>query len=79
MKKPWSRKRMLWTIVITVLATTLLVVLSLNFVTSEKALDRKVEHRYAVSDPQFRREMSVLLDFSGDAARHSRRANLDHL
>jgi len=52
---------MLWTIVITVLATTLLVVLSLNFVTSEKALDRKVEHRYAVSDPQFRREMSVLL------------------
>jgi cardiolipin synthase len=52
---------MLWTIAITAVATLLLVVLSLNFATPEKKLERKIEHRYAVSDPQFRREMGVLL------------------
>jgi cardiolipin synthase len=58
---PWTRKRMLWTIAITVVATLLVVVLSFNFATPEKKLERKIEHRYAVSDPQFRREMGVLL------------------
>jgi cardiolipin synthase len=52
---------MLWVIGITVLATSLLLVLLQNFKTPEKVLERKVVHRYAVSDPQFRREMSVLL------------------
>jgi cardiolipin synthase A/B len=52
---------MLWVIGITVLATSLMLVLLQNFKTSEKVLERKVEHRYVVSDPQFRREMSVLL------------------
>ena len=52
---------MLWTIVGTALATLLLVTLAANFKTSEKALDRKIEHRYAVADPGFRREMGVLL------------------
>jgi len=58
---PWTRKRMLWTIVITALATLLLVVLSLNFTGPEKKLERKIEHRYAIADPQFRREMGVML------------------
>jgi cardiolipin synthase len=58
---PWNRKRMLWTIAITAVATLLVVVLSLNFATPEKKLERKIEHRYAVSDPQFRREMGVML------------------
>jgi cardiolipin synthase A/B len=58
---PWTRKRMLWTIAITALATLLLVVLSLNFTGPEKKLERKIEHRYAISDPQFRREMGVML------------------
>jgi cardiolipin synthase len=52
---------MVWTIAITALATFLLVVLAMNFVRPEKKLERRVEHRYATSDPQFRREMSVLL------------------
>ncbi len=52
---------MIWTIVITALLTTLAVVIALNFVTPSKQLERKIEHRYAVSDPQFRREMGVLL------------------
>ena len=52
---------MAWTIAITALVTLLLVTLAMNFKTSEKTLERKIEHRYAVSDPQFRREMGVLL------------------
>lgn len=47
--------------VLTVLATIILVVLAMNFVTPEKKLERRIEHRYDISDPQFRREMSVLL------------------
>ena len=57
-----SRKSLLfWVIGVTVLATSLMLVLLQNFKTPEKVLERKVEHRYVVSDPQFRREMSVLL------------------
>ena len=52
---------MLWVIGITVLATSLLLVVLQNFKTPEKVLERKIEHHYKVSDPQFRREMSVLL------------------
>jgi cardiolipin synthase len=52
---------MFWTIAITALATILVAVLAMNFKTPEKTLERKIEHRYPVSDPQFRREMGVLL------------------
>ncbi|MHB8911172.1 MAG: phospholipase D-like domain-containing protein [Lysobacter sp.] len=52
---------MIWTIVITVLVTVLAVVLAMNFATPEKKLDRKIEHRYNVADPQFRRELGVML------------------
>ena len=33
----------------------------MNFATPEKKLERKIEHRYAVANPQFRREMGVML------------------
>ena len=52
---------MTWTIALTALATLLVVALAMNFKTPEKSLERKIEHRYAVRDPQFRREMGVLL------------------
>ena len=52
---------MLWVVGITVLATSLVLVLLQNFKTPERVLERKIEHRYVVSDPQFRREMSVML------------------
>ncbi|MBJ6982953.1 cardiolipin synthase [Luteimonas sp. MC1572] len=52
---------MAWTIVLTVIATVLVVVVAMNFATPEKKIERKVEHTHAVADPQFRREMSVLL------------------
>ncbi len=61
MAKRWSPRRVTWVIVVAVVLTVLAVFLALNFATPEKELDRKVEHRYAVSDPQFRREMGVLL------------------
>src|SRR5690606_41769389 len=57
----WSRKRMIWTIVVTAALTTLVVVIALNFATPSKKLERKIEHRYPVSSPQFRREMGVML------------------
>jgi len=52
---------MIWTIVITALATIIVAVLAMNFATPEKKLERKIEHRYNVADPQFEREMGVLL------------------
>lgn len=61
MASRWTRKRKIWTIVITVVLTILGVVLAMNFITPEKKLERKIEHRFAISDPQFRREMSVML------------------
>ena len=45
----------------TALVTTVLVLLSFNFTRSEKTLDRTIEHDYAISDLQFRRELGVLL------------------
>ena len=52
---------MTWTIALTVLLTVLAVVLAMNFAEPEKQLERKIEHRHSIADPQFRREMSVLL------------------
>src|SRR5687768_5410579 len=57
----WSGKRMWTAIIVTAVVTGILVILGLNFATPEKQLERKVENRYAVTDPQFRREMGVLL------------------
>lgn len=52
---------MFWTIVITAVVTLIAAALAMNFATPEKKLERKIEHRYAVADPQFRREMGVML------------------
>ncbi len=52
---------MIWTVVVTALVTVILVVLAMNFATPEKKLERKIEHRYAVADPQFERELGVML------------------
>ena len=52
---------MIWIVTLTALATFLLVMVGLNLARPEKKLSWKIEHRYALSDPQFRREMSVML------------------
>ncbi|MCC8628149.1 phospholipase D-like domain-containing protein [Xanthomonas vesicatoria] len=52
---------MTWIIVATVVITLLVGLLLLNFATPEKKLEHIPAHCYDVSDPQFKREMSVLL------------------
>ena len=52
---------MFWTVLLTAVTTFVVVMVALNFARPEKKLSWKIEHRYALSDPQFRREMSVML------------------
>ena len=61
MPRSWSRRRMAWTIITTALVTFLVVMIALNFARPEKKLTWRIEHRYAVTDTQFRREMGVML------------------
>ncbi|MFN2316969.1 MAG: phosphatidylserine/phosphatidylglycerophosphate/cardiolipin synthase family protein [Gemmatimonadales bacterium] len=59
---------MFWVILISVLGTLALSALVMNFVTPEKNVERKLEHRYGIADPQFRLEMSVMVGPSITAA-----------
>jgi cardiolipin synthase len=43
------------------LVAVLATVLALNFVSAEKQIERSLTHRYSVSDPQFRRELGIML------------------
>lgn len=52
---------MTWIIVAAVVTTLLVGLLLLNFATPEKKLEHIPSHCYDVADPQFKREMSVLL------------------
>ncbi|ALN81482.1 phospholipase D-like domain-containing protein [Lysobacter antibioticus] len=61
MSERWTRKQVVSAIVATVLITVLLGWLAVNLAGPEKRLQRKPEHRYAVTDPQFRQEMGVML------------------
>ncbi len=49
------------TVTTAIVLTIIAAVIAMNFATPEKKIERKLEHRYAVSDPQFPREMSVML------------------
>jgi cardiolipin synthase len=51
----------LWTIGWSVLGTLVVVILVLNLRTPEKEPQHRVTRHYNILDPQFRREMSVLL------------------
>jgi cardiolipin synthase len=48
-------------VALTVLASGLAFVLLMNFAVPEKQIERHLAHRFAVADPQFRREMSVMM------------------
>ena len=56
-----SRNRLGWTVFASGVATMLAAVFAMNFTTPEKKIQQSLAHRHAVSDPQFRREMGVLL------------------
>jgi cardiolipin synthase len=49
------------TILITIAITIVAVVIAMNFATPEKKIERRLQHRHAISDSQFRREMGVML------------------
>jgi cardiolipin synthase len=66
----WSPGRKGRTIFVTVVVTVLGIVFAMNFATPEKQLERKVEHRYSIADPQFKREMSVMLGPSVISGNH---------
>jgi cardiolipin synthase len=57
----WSRKRIVFAALAGALVAMLGTVLALNFVSAEKQIQRSLEHRYGVADPQFRRELGTLL------------------
>ena len=57
----WSRRRMIWAGLVGALIAAAVTVLALNFVACEKKIERKLEHRYTIDDPQFRRELGILL------------------
>lgn len=61
MGAPWSTKRKVWTIMITVLVMIVLAFVATNFARPEKSLERTIAHRYTIDHPQFRREMSVMM------------------
>ncbi len=50
-----------WAIVGAVLCTLLVVIVAINLHLPEKRLRHDMEHLYGITDPQFKREMSVLL------------------
>ena len=50
----------MWLMALSAVAAAIVVVVGLNLIPAEKQLDRKLEHRYRLNDPQFRREMSYL-------------------
>ena len=60
-KARWTRKKKMWTIVLSVLVTAMVTVLLLNLDTGEKQIKYQLEHRFAVSDPQFTRNLNHLL------------------
>ncbi len=51
----------MWTALISSVLTLCAVLLVMNFTTGEKKIERTLERRYAIDDPQFARSMSVLL------------------
>ncbi|HSM26741.1 MAG TPA: hypothetical protein VK855_01400 [Thioalkalivibrio sp.] len=61
MTKNPRKRRKGWTVLINAMMSLALLVLAMNFVTPEKTIERRIEHRFSIADPQFRREMSVML------------------
>ena len=43
------------------LVATLVTIFALNFTGGEKRVEKKLEHRYGVSDPQFQRDMARMI------------------
>jgi cardiolipin synthase len=57
----WNRKRLVIAALVGAFVAVIVTVVALNFVTSESEIETKLDHRYGVDDPQFRRELGILL------------------
>ena len=57
----WTRKRIVFAALVGAVLAFGITVVALNFVTSESEIETSLEHRYGVADPQFRRELGILL------------------
>jgi cardiolipin synthase A/B len=57
----WSRKRTIAAAFVGAVLAAVVTIVALNFVTSESEIEKSLEHRYGVADPQFRRELGTLL------------------
>ncbi len=60
---PWKKpsKRVVWIVVLSVLATAALTLIVLNLTAGEQRIDEDIQSTFAIDDVQFRREMGVLL------------------
>ena len=58
---PWSRKRMILAGLVGALVAIVLTVVAMNFISAEKEIQRSLEHRYGVGDPQFQRALGAML------------------
>jgi cardiolipin synthase len=56
-----TSKRTIAAAIIGALLAGLVAVIALNFVGSEGQIERRLEHRYSIDDPQFLRELGILL------------------
>jgi cardiolipin synthase A/B len=57
----WIRQHTFWMLALSILITTIVVILAMSLARSDKTVARHLAHRFTVHDPQFRREMSVML------------------
>lgn len=57
----WIRQHPILMITTTVVVTAVITVLVMSLARSEKTVSRRLTHRFTITDPQFRREMSVML------------------
>ncbi len=61
MRLNWSRSRATWVVVVAVFCTAVVVVAAMVLGQEGKSVTRRLDHRFAIADSQFHREMSVML------------------
>jgi cardiolipin synthase len=57
----WNRKRIILAAIAGALIAIVGTLVIMNFMSAEKQIERSLEHRYGVADPQYRRELGTLL------------------
>ena len=55
------RQQTFWMVALSIVITAVVVMLAMSLGRSDKTVSRRLTHRFAVADPQFQREMSVML------------------